>query len=260
MLPDFSLQVGLIAGLGIIGAAFLLWWQAAQHPHQDFRRWLDVILLSSLAAIITGRLVHVWFVNYRYFEAYPADMWDIWYGGLNWQSGLLASLLVMILATRWRKVALGPFSDGVALLLPLLMLNGWWACRAGGCGYSAVLEDETTPNWLSGYLPDRFGDVWLRYEWQLLGMLAALLIWLLIGGLTLTDRLHNRRLGITLILIGSAMLALSFGRDDWLETRLGDTGTRWFDVMVIAVGFGWLLTPRGHSHSTIKPEITVTGA
>lgn len=260
MLPELSLHVGLNISLGIMGAAFLLWWQAAQYPQQDVRRWLDVMLLSSLAAIIVGRLVHVWFVNYRYFEAYPADVWKMWYGGLNWQCGLLTGLVVMILATRWRNVAHGPFSDGVALILPLLMLHGWWACRAGGCGYSAILDDHTTSNWVSGYLPDRFGDVWLRHEWQILGMIAALIIWLIIGGLTLEDRLSGRRLGIALILIGGAMLALSFGRDDWLDTRLGDTGTRWFDVIIMAAGFAWLLIPCGHSHSTINPETTVAGA
>lgn len=258
MLPDLSLQVGLLITSGILGAVFLLWWQAAQFPDQDFWRWLDVILISAVAGLIIGRVVHVWFVNYRYFEAYPTEIWNIWYGGLNWQSGLMVSLAVMIIAAHWRNIPLAALSDGVALTLPLLMLQGWWACREGGCGYSTVLTDDTICGWFVGYLPDRFGDVWLRYEWQVLGMLVALVIWLFLGTITLSNTFVGQRLGIALTLIGIAMLGMSLERDDWLETRLGGYGTRWLDLMVIGAGIGWVVFSR--TQSTMEPEATEIGA
>ncbi len=256
---ELSFQFGFIISIGLLGAAFLLWWQASQYPPQDMRRWLDVLLSSSLVAIIVGRGVQVWFVDYRYFEAYPSEIWNIWYGGFNWQGGLMAGLGTMIVLARWRSVPVGILSDGVALCLPLLMMQGWWGCRVGGCGYGSILDEQAAPNWQVGYLPDQFGDVWLRYEWQVLGMLVGLLIWLIISGLTLQQYLVGRRLGLALLLIGVAMLGLSIGRDDGLITRIGSDGTRWLDVLVMVAGFGWLIAPLSADHSTIKAKIN-TGA
>ncbi|PJF43757.1 MAG: hypothetical protein CUN55_07460 [Phototrophicales bacterium] len=253
MLPELSYQFGLIITSGLLESAFLLWWQSKQMPTQNIRKWLDILLISGIIAIIAARIVHVWFINYRYFSAYPSDIWDIWYGGLNWQSGLIAGLTAILILARHQNINLAPLSDGIALCLPLWMLHGWWACRYGGCGYSTALGEDNHSTWLVGYLPDQFGDVWLRYEWQILGMAFALCIWLIIGSFTVTNRFQGKRLGYTLILIGVAMLALSLGRDDLVTTRIGTHGTRWLDILVISLGVLWLRW--GTNNDKITSEI-----
>lgn len=252
MLPEFALEFGLPFSIGIIGAIAMLLWSATQYPTQRFSIWLDITIIASVCAIFFGRFLQVWFVNYRYYDVYPEDRLDIWYGGISWQGALFGGLAILLMLARWRKLDIVALSDGIALGLPLLMISGWWGCRGGGCGYSAIVTDDSPSPWLTSYLPDRFGDVWLRYEWQVLGMLLALLIWLIISSITLQDRLQGKRLGLTLILIGSTMLMLSIGRDDWLPTRLGNYGTRWLDLAVILSGVTWLIAVSRLGRSTMK--------
>lgn len=233
----FALQ--LVPGL-LLGAGVLLWYagQTGDLARRRVVAWLDVVLVGGVAALGAGRLQAV-LLEWDYFSSYPADVFNIWYGGFGWQAMVLGGIPAVWLAAGWRGIDVARFTDGLALVLPLVMSATWWACRSAGCAYGVDAPANTSP-WLSGFLPDAFGVAEERFELQVLGALLSLAIFLVMVWLTLSERLPARRLGLSLVLMGALMFMLGFWRADPVTAWGGLRVDQWLDLVVVAAAAGFV--------------------
>ncbi|GIK66597.1 MAG: prolipoprotein diacylglyceryl transferase [Chloroflexota bacterium] len=204
----FGLQfsIGVLAGLAAIA------WSAVQRPTPSRRigAWLDVALAALVSGLIAARVVYV-LMDWDYFRYFPEDWLDVWYGGVEWHSGIIGGLVGAWGMARLQKVSFAAFSDGLALALPLGIMGGWWACRHAGCGCGrAVNPQANVPTWLTGHLIDLAGDVTLRYETQVLGVGATLMVLIGVTWLTVHEKWAGYRLWGVLFCIGLTTFWLGF--------------------------------------------------
>jgi phosphatidylglycerol:prolipoprotein diacylglycerol transferase len=174
--PFFLYGYSVVLGLGLVVSLGFTAWLA-----QDKSRpgWLDGLLLSLLAGVAGGRFGYV-LGQWEYFRERPAEIGDIWQGGLSYHGALLAGLLALALWCRWRK---RPFYQDAALFAPalaLLHVFAWLGCWLEGCAYGreVVLDGSLWLRWLATDLPDSFGVFGLRYRTQMGGMVLSLLLFL----------------------------------------------------------------------------------
>jgi phosphatidylglycerol:prolipoprotein diacylglycerol transferase len=80
----------------------------------------DFVLWVTLGIILGGRIGYVLFYNAGYFAAHPAEMLELWKGGMSFHGGFLGCVLAVILFARYRG-------------LPILSL-GDVTCAAGPIG------------------------------------------------------------------------------------------------------------------------------
>ena len=98
------------------------------------------------------------------------------------------------------------------LALPLVLLHaaGWAACLLEGCAYGR----PTTLGMLAADLPDDFGVMALRYQTQLLGLLASLLLLGVLFWLYWRWGKNGRFFFLTLLLTSLIHLPLTLLRGD----------------------------------------------
>jgi phosphatidylglycerol:prolipoprotein diacylglycerol transferase len=192
--PFFLYAYTVILGLGLVAALGLTARLARQREVGD---WLDGVLAVGTGALLAGRAVFV-ALNRPYFAENPAEVWQLWLGGLNYHGALLGGLAGLWL---WARLTGRPFGHYAGLFAPglaLLAVAGWAACAADGCAYGRA----AAPGLLAANLPDDLGVLAARYRTQLGGAVAslavfgaalwgfgraqpALLFWAVLGGLSL---------------------------------------------------------------------------
>lgn len=171
--PFFFYSYTAILGSGLLLALVLTrgWARGRLTPS-----WWHGVVLALAAALIAGR---AGFVASRldYYRLHPGEIGWIWQGGLSYHAALLAALATLWL---WRRHHGLSFYRLAALLAPGALLwgaTGWLACYLEGCAYGR----ETALGWLAADLPDSFGVYAVRYQTQLMGaaafLLLALLVW-----------------------------------------------------------------------------------
>ncbi|HEY3641027.1 MAG TPA: prolipoprotein diacylglyceryl transferase [Xanthobacteraceae bacterium] len=101
----------------------------------------DFVLWVTLGIILGGRIGYVLFYNAGYFAAHPAEMLELWKGGMSFHGGFLGCVLAVILFARYRG-------------LPILSL-GDVTCAAGPIG----LFLGRIANFINGELWGRPSDV-----------------------------------------------------------------------------------------------------
>src|SRR6202049_1831622 len=101
----------------------------------------DFVLWVTLGIILGGRIGYVLFYNPSYFAAYPAEIVQLWKGGMSFHGGFLGCVLAVLLFARHRG-------------LPFLSL-GDVTCAAGPIG----LFLGRIANFINGELWGRSTDV-----------------------------------------------------------------------------------------------------
>ncbi|MBZ0317032.1 MAG: prolipoprotein diacylglyceryl transferase [Anaerolineae bacterium] len=235
---------GLQFSIGILAALVAIAWSAVQHPTPSRRigAWLDLALAALVSGLIVARVVYV-LMDWAYFRYFPEDWLDVWYGGVEWHSGIIGGLVGAWGMARLRKVPFGEFSDGLALALPLGVMGGWWACRHAGCGCGRVVNPQAdVPSWLTGHLIDLAGDVTLRYETQIFGIGATLIVLIGVTWLTVHEQWAGYRLWGVLFCISLIPFLLGFlagnPSDKTGGLRIGQILDIGLMVVSIVIGFG----------------------
>jgi len=170
--PFFLYSYEIVVGLGLFAVYGLVSRQARQLSLAD---WLDAGLAGLIGAIAGGRLLFV-LVNWDYFQLHTTEIWQVWRGGLVYIGVLLGAMSALLIWRRRRQRSFLAYADLYAPALALLSAFGWLACWLEGCAYGR----EAAVHPLSAPLPDSFGVTLVRYQTQLLGLAATVLIFLLI--------------------------------------------------------------------------------
>jgi phosphatidylglycerol:prolipoprotein diacylglycerol transferase len=71
----------------------------------------DFVLWVTLGIILGGRLGYVLFYNPGYFAAHPAEILQVWKGGMSFHGGFLGCVLAVVLFARGRGIPILSLGD-----------------------------------------------------------------------------------------------------------------------------------------------------
>lgn len=166
-----AFAVGFIIGYWIVARMF-------RHEGAP-ERWLGILLTYVMVATIVGaRLGHVLFYEWDYYSQHPAEILQIWNGGLASHGGTIANIIAVFLFS-WivtKKPASWTFDK---LVVAIALVGG--LIRLGNLMNSEIYGGETTLPW--GFVFMRNGDTVASHPTQIYEALCyfalfGLLMWM----------------------------------------------------------------------------------
>lgn len=127
-LGPISLHVwGLFVALGFVVGAYTAGWMAKRRGDNpkiiyDLSAWLVI------GALVGGRLGHVFFYDFPYYAQHPAEIFQIWHGGLSLYGGLIACLFISVWYLRKKHVDVWRYADAMIFGLPVGLFIGRIGC------------------------------------------------------------------------------------------------------------------------------------
>ena len=116
----FGILLGWLYARAIIGNQ-RLWGGPAPLTTLDFD---DFIVWVTVGIILGGRIGYVLFYNPAYFVAHPADIFQVWHGGMSFHGGFTGCVLAVILFARRRGIPILTLGDITCAVGPIGLLLG----------------------------------------------------------------------------------------------------------------------------------------
>jgi phosphatidylglycerol---prolipoprotein diacylglyceryl transferase len=116
--------VGILAGWLYVRAiirAEKLWGAPAPLSVTDYD---DFVLWATFGIILGGRIGYVLFYNPGYFFAHPADIVQLWKGGMSFHGGFLGCVVAVIAFARRRQIPFLSLGDLTCAAAPIGLLLG----------------------------------------------------------------------------------------------------------------------------------------
>src|SRR4051812_33156722 len=79
----------------------------------------DFVLWVTLGIILGGRTGYVLFYNAPYFIEHPAEIIQLWKGGMSFHGGFLGCVLAVVLFARLRKLSILSLGDITCAVAPI---------------------------------------------------------------------------------------------------------------------------------------------
>lgn len=123
-------------------------------------RWLPILLIWVVGATIIGaRLGHIFFYEWDYYSAHPADIVKIWEGGLASHGGTIGIIIAVILFSIFTTKR-SPLWTFDRLVIPIALVGG--LIRLGNLMNSEIFGHATSLPW--GFMFVRSGEWHRLYE------------------------------------------------------------------------------------------------
>jgi len=84
----------------------------------------DFVLWVTLGIILGGRLGYVLFYNLDYFLGHPAEVIQLWHGGMSFHGGFIGCVLAVVLFARRRKISTLSLGDVACAAGPIGLFLG----------------------------------------------------------------------------------------------------------------------------------------
>lgn len=98
-----------------------LWDGKAPFTTQDFD---DFILWVTLGIILGGRAGYVLFYNFGYFAQHPAEIFELWKGGMSFHGGFMGCVAAVLLFGWKRNISVLSLGDVTCAVGPIGLLLG----------------------------------------------------------------------------------------------------------------------------------------
>ena len=124
---------GLLVATGFL-VAIMFASSRAEKEGLDSQKVLDLCFYIMVSALLGARLLYV-VVEYKYFWAYPLEIFKFWKGGLVFYGGLILGVLVSLWYLNRHHMPVWKTAD---LLVPSIAIGqaiGRWGCLFAGCCY-----------------------------------------------------------------------------------------------------------------------------
>lgn len=199
----------------------------------------DMLLYGVLGVILGGRLGYVLFYKPEYYLAHPAEILQVWAGGMSFHGGFLGVLLAIALFCGRRKLRWITTMDFIAPLVPLGLAAG----RLGNFINGELPGRPTNLPW-GMWFPQVDREPLARhpsqlYQFALEGVLLFALLWLYSS----RPRPVGAVSGMFLIGYGALRFVAEFFRapDEFLGLlALGLSMGQWLSVPMIVAGVALL--------------------
>ncbi len=222
---------------GLIGAWRYGIWLARRAPNLVKPEHIDDFLVwATFGVILGGRLGYVFFYQTVFFLENPAQIPQMWNGGMSFHGGLVGVITAMILFARRRGIAFFALADVIAATTPIGLFLGRIANFING----ELWGRTTDVSWAvifphAGPLPRHPSQL---YE----AFLEGLVLFTVLSLLVLVWR-SRWRVGLTsgAFLVGYALsrIAVETVRqpDDYIGLlAFGSTWGQWLSVPMLALG------------------------
>lgn len=108
-------------------------------------RWLGILLMWTLAGTVIGaRLGHVFFYEWEYYDAHPAEIIKIWNGGLASHGGTIG-VIIGVLCFSFFTTKRSPLWTFDRLVIPIALVGAM--IRTGNLMNSEIFGGPTTLPW-----------------------------------------------------------------------------------------------------------------
>jgi len=84
----------------------------------------DFILWATVGIILGGRTGYVLFYNFPFFMQHPAEIFELWKGGMSFHGGFMGCVAAVILFARANNVSILSLGDITTAVAPLGLLLG----------------------------------------------------------------------------------------------------------------------------------------
>ncbi|MDE6100990.1 MAG: prolipoprotein diacylglyceryl transferase [Paramuribaculum sp.] len=129
--------VGFLIGYEIVARMF-------RHEGAP-ERWLGILLLWTLAGTVIGaRLGHVFFYEWQYYSAHPAEIIKIWNGGLASHGGTIG-VIIGVLCFSYFTTKRSPLWTFDRLVIPIALVGAM--IRTGNLMNSEIFGGPTSLPW-----------------------------------------------------------------------------------------------------------------
>ena len=105
---------GTVIAVGFLLAVMYGWWRAPKIG-VDRDAMIDVVLVSTVVAVLCARLYYVIFYDASYYFSHPSKIFAIWDGGLAIYGGIIGAFITGFIVCRVRKVAVLSMFDLTAV-------------------------------------------------------------------------------------------------------------------------------------------------
>ena len=128
--------IGFLVGFNIVERMF-------RHDNAP-EKWCPLLLLWVVAGTVIGaRLGHVFFYEWDYYSAHPAEIIKTWHGGLASHGGTLGLMIALWLFVRKTGLRLFTVLDNIAIVTPICAC----AIRMGNLMNSEIIGRPTDVPW-----------------------------------------------------------------------------------------------------------------
>ncbi len=137
-LPTFFLVISL-------SLTFLVFWLSRRLESdlgQNFNQKIafNLALLMMITGFLGGRIFHVFYEEWPFYQEYPAQIFKFWNGGFVYFGGFAAALLVSYLYLKYEKQNFIKWADFLTPLLSASYAMGRIGCFFEGCCYGQFCE------------------------------------------------------------------------------------------------------------------------
>lgn len=108
----------------IIAYLFLQYSRKGKELELDSNQKDNFLIAAILGIIIGSRLGYVLLYNFNFYLANPLKIFALWEGGLSFHGGLIGTVLVIWLFTKYYKVSFLKIGDLAALITPIGIFLG----------------------------------------------------------------------------------------------------------------------------------------
>lgn len=115
--------VAYVLGL-LVGWRYVRFLAARRFPAFPPRAADDLLIWCALGVVIGGRLGYVLFYQPGYFIDHPAEIFQIWQGGMSFHGGLVGTIIALIAFARFRKIPILTVSDLLSCTFPIGLFFG----------------------------------------------------------------------------------------------------------------------------------------
>lgn len=128
--------------VGIIGGwLYIIYMNRRAGGNRLDAKMIDALpMWMVLGIVLGGRLGYVLFYNFSYYIQHPAEILQVWHGGMSFHGGLIGTILSAYLFTRKYKIPFLALTDLLAIATPIGLFLGRLANFINGELYGRVTD------------------------------------------------------------------------------------------------------------------------
>ncbi len=134
-IPTFFIVISLSLSFLVIYLA-----QRLEKYDGDRRSAYDLAIILMVSGLIGGRLMHIFYEEWPYYQKYPLQTLYFWQGGYVFFGGFILATLSSLIYCKIKKIDFFTIGDFFAPLLSLAHAFGRWGCLFAGCCFGAKCE------------------------------------------------------------------------------------------------------------------------
>lgn len=134
-IPTFFIVISLSLSFLVIYLA-----QRLEDYNGNRKTAYDIALILMIASLIGGRLMHVFYEEWPYYQKYPMQIFYFWQGGYVFFGGLILAILSGFVFCKIKKIDFLQNADFFAPLVSLAHAFGRLGCFFAGCCFGAKCD------------------------------------------------------------------------------------------------------------------------